>query len=70
MPNDKPSYKQARTARQDVNPKPAMPDPKEKTKPDYLLNNENRFDKNVYTPEDMIKRGVLTHHDPYGEEVS
>lgn len=25
-------------------------------KPDYLLGHENRFDKNVYTPEDMKKR--------------
>ena len=27
--------------------------------PKYLLGHENHFDPNVYTPEDMIKKGVL-----------
>jgi hypothetical protein len=29
------------------------------TKPKDLLNQENRFDRNVYTPQDLIKKGVL-----------
>jgi hypothetical protein len=28
-----------------------------KTDPKHLLKEENRFDKNVYTPEDMIRKG-------------
>lgn len=35
--------------------------PKERPKldPDYLLKHENRFDPNVYTPEQLIEKGVL-----------
>lgn len=27
--------------------------------PQYLLGHENRFDPNVYTPEDLIRKGSL-----------
>lgn len=36
--------------------KPAKPQGKQTLSPSYLLNNENRFDKNVYTPEQAAKR--------------
>jgi hypothetical protein len=34
--------------------------PSKSVAPDWLLNHENRFDPNTYTPEDMIKKGYNT----------
>jgi hypothetical protein len=50
MPND---YATVREARK-------LPESNKKDlTPKYLLNHENHFDPNVFTPEQMIKGGVL-----------
>ena len=53
MPND---YAVAREARKNGK----LPESDKQTlTPKYLLKHENHFDPNVYTPEQMIKGGVL-----------
>lgn len=59
MPQEN-NYKIPRQARADDKPLPALPESDKKTlSPEYLLGHQNHFDPNVYTPDDMIKRGVL-----------
>jgi hypothetical protein len=55
-----------------IEPMPAAPNPftdgfrhpSANITPDWLLNHDNRFDPNTYTPEDMIKRGYTTQNRP------
>jgi hypothetical protein len=54
MPND---YQHARNARKQEAPLPESD--KHTLTPNYLLSHQNHFDPNVYTPEDMIKKGIL-----------
>jgi hypothetical protein len=52
QPNDYSVARKQRSAK--------LPESDKKTlTPQYLLNHENHFDPNVFTPEQMIKGGVL-----------
>lgn len=59
MPND---YAHARAARKAEGALP--PSDKKTIDPRYLLQHENHFDPNTYTPEGLIEKGIHRGLDP------
>lgn len=58
MPQEQSQYKYARKQRKLKEPPVMEPSDKKTLTPKYLLEHQNHFDPNVYTPGDMIDRGV------------